>query len=65
MSGPRWQWVTGTVRGPCAGCGKPLYQDRAAGLVQYDAKNWHVHCVLDKLPEPVPQYYNPYLGMTP
>ena len=60
-----WGWIDGPVKGPCAGCGKPLWRDRDNGLVKYDGKDWHTHCVLDKLPEPVPQFYNVYGGMNP
>lgn len=49
----KWRWVNGSIKGNCAGCNKPLFQDRASGIVEYDAPNmWHLHCVLDKLPDP-------------
>lgn len=49
-----WKWIVGLIKGNCAGCNESLYKLKDNGIVEYDSKRWHVHCVLDKLPEPIP-----------
>jgi|HubBroStandDraft_4_1064222.scaffolds.fasta_scaffold137601_2 hypothetical protein len=48
MSDPEWRWLTGSIYGECHTCGEPLWQHHEM-LVRWRDRNYHVHCLLDKL----------------
>lgn len=49
-----WSWVLPPVSGPCERCKEMLLKHRD-GLVLFQGSKYHLHCLLDKLTESLPE----------
>jgi hypothetical protein len=49
-----WHWMIGCIYDECESCGEPMWDDHKK-LVTWRDRNYHLHCLLDKLTSSIPR----------